>query len=115
MSVLKAKANYTGQGVARRLNCAESVVDAFQEKFPLQAEDSSIFSACGGGRAPDGLCGSLYAAKVLLGKHRPQKVDECGRVLESRAGSTRCREIRALKKLSCVGCVEKIAEFMDSV
>ncbi len=114
MSVAKAKSNYTGQDGTRRLNCAESIVDAFQEKFPLPVEDRDLFLSCGGGRAPGGICGSLFAAKTLLGKHRPDKLAECERALEAQAGSVKCREIRALKKLSCVGCVEKIAEFMDA-
>jgi hypothetical protein len=115
MSVAKAKANYTGQGVARRLNCAEAIVEAFRDKFPLKADELAIFVSCGTGRAPGGCCGSLYAAKVLLGKNHPDKVEECEQVLARKAGSTKCREIRSLKKLSCVGCVETIAGFMEAV
>ena len=33
--------------------------------------------------------------------------------LHSVAGSLKCREIKALKKLPCIGCVEKAAEVVE--
>lgn len=42
------------------LNCAQSVLKYFDAPAAQIAE----FKAFGGGRAPEGLCGALYAAKA---------------------------------------------------
>jgi hypothetical protein len=73
------------------------------------------FAANGGGRTPDGQCGSLYAAKVMLEKTHPTKIKDCENALLIHGGSNKCREIRALKKLPCVGCVEKVAECIAQI
>ncbi|MBF0331831.1 MAG: C-GCAxxG-C-C family protein [Candidatus Omnitrophica bacterium] len=109
MSVEKARAHYTGTSGHRKLNCAQAVVSAFKEKFDMSEDMIERFSAYGGGRAPDGQCGSLYAARVMLEKSYPTRIKDCEDVLLSSAGSLKCREIRAGRKLSCVGCVETVA------
>ncbi len=86
MSVEKARAHYIGKGGCQRLNCAQTVVHAFKDKFGFSGEDVVRFAGCGGGRAPLGECGAL-----------------------------KCREIRSTNKLSCVGCVEKMAECLEQV
>ena len=115
MSVNSAKGYYLGEDGRPRRNCAQAIADAFQDKFPVPAQEAARFSACGGGRAPEGRCGSLHVAKVLLEQYRPGKADECERQLALAAGSARCREIRTLGKLSCLGCVEMVAKFMETV
>ncbi|MBF0618661.1 MAG: C-GCAxxG-C-C family protein [Candidatus Omnitrophica bacterium] len=115
MSVEKAKAHYSGTSGFKKSNCAEAIAYAFQDKFKLSAEDLSRFVACGGGRAPGGVCGSLYAAQVILEKNHSQAAKDCAAALLARAGSIQCREIRALKKLPCVGCVEMVATHVDGI
>ena len=107
-----AKAYFTGKH-GRRLNCAQSVAETFRDRFPLDEKKSAILGACGGGMAPEGLCGAFYAAKCLLDHHFPHRVEEGMKELHSVAGSLKCREIKALKKLPCVGCVEKAAEEVE--
>ena len=63
--------------------------------------------------APEGYCGAFYAAKCILDKHFPHRSAEGLEQLRSAAGSLKCREIKALKKLPCVGCVEKAAEVVE--
>jgi len=115
VSVEKAKAHYLGKQGYKKLNCAQTIVNAFKDKFGLSEDLVEQFSANGGGRTPDGQCGSLYAAKVMLEKTHPAKIKDCENVLLIHGGSTKCREIRALKKLPCVGCVEKIAECIEKI
>ena len=95
-----------------RLNCAQSVLKAFQKEADLP--DSAIENArnLGGGRAPEGLCGALYGAELLTGE------DDIKAGLEGAfndiAGSTKCREIRGSNRLSCRGCVALAAQLLET-
>jgi len=115
MSLAKAKAYFSDKGGSKKLNCAQAVIAAFREKFGLDENAVHLFASFGSGRAPEGECGALYAAKFILdGRHR-DKAEECRNIFISKAGSVKCKEIRQLKKLSCVGCVETAAEFLDKI
>lgn len=108
-----AKAYFLGKKGPRRLNCAQSVAETFREKYPLAEKKATILFACGGGMAPEGYCGAFYAAKCLLDHHFPYLAQESMAQLHAAAGSLKCREIKALRKLPCLGCVEKAAEVVD--
>ncbi|MFA5159466.1 MAG: C-GCAxxG-C-C family (seleno)protein [Candidatus Omnitrophota bacterium] len=108
-----AKAYFLGKKGPRRLNCAQSVAETFREQFPLEEKITMLLSACGGGMAPEGYCGAFYAAKCLLDRHFPNRTQAGMAQLHSVAGSLKCREIKTLKKLLCVGCVEKAAEVVE--
>ena len=47
------------------------------------------YSAYGGGRAENGLCGALYAAKNLL--NDPKKIELLNEEFLKRAGSVKCK------------------------
>lgn len=115
MSVEKAKANYLGTEGHERLNCAQSVAEACGSKFDLTQERFASLHMCGGGRAPQGKCGALHAAQVLLEKKFPDRISSCEDIFLREAGSIYCREIRAFKKLSCIGCVEKAAGLLEAL
>ena len=115
MSVAKAKAYYTDRSGSMKLNCAQAVIAAFREKFGLDENAVHLFASFGSGRAPGGECGALCAAKFLLSGAHQDKIEECGNTFMSKAGSVKCKEIRQLKKLPCVGCVETIAGFLDKI
>ena len=66
MSIDKAKAHYAGKDGHRKMNCAQTIMHAFKEKFAVSEEAVNEFAAYGGGKAPGGCCGSLHAARVLL-------------------------------------------------
>ena len=91
-------------------NCAQSIFYGFQEV--LDIPDAAIEAARqqGGGRAKDGLCGALAAAFEL--SRDPDTVERLKGVFERVAGSLRCREIRAKKKLGCEGCVHLAASIL---
>lgn len=109
-----AKAYFLGKK-GPRLNCAQSVAEVFREKFPLDEKTASSLSACGGGKAPGGYCGAFYAAKCILEKHFPQRSAKGMAELLSAAGSLKCVEVKAIRKLSCVGCVEKSVEVVEGL
>ena len=80
----------------RKYNCAQSVA-AGAGRLDLVPE----LAAMGGGRAPDGLCGALYAALQLL----PETEHEAAKQrFAAAAGAIRCREIKA-GGFPCVQCV----------
>ncbi len=115
MSVVKAKNNYTGQGGCRRMNCAQAVMSAFSEDFNIDESMVEAFKNYGGGRAPDGLCGAYYAVRYILGKTEPDRLEELEKHFLEHAGALECRNIKGLKRLSCVGCVEKSSEFLEKL
>ncbi|MBF0386894.1 MAG: C-GCAxxG-C-C family protein [Candidatus Omnitrophica bacterium] len=115
MSIEKARAHYAGKDGHAKLNCAQTIINAFKDKFSYSDDTVARFAGHGGGRAPEGECGSLYAARFLLDKAPSSIIKECESALRERAGSTKCREIRAGHKLSCLGCVETVAAYVYQV
>jgi hypothetical protein len=115
MSIAKAKAYYAGKNGIKKLNCAQAVIAAFGDKFNIDGNTVDLFASFGAGRAPAGECGALYAAKFMLKEDHPERTEECKNIFVSKAGSTRCKEIRKLRKLPCIGCVETIAKFIEDV
>ena len=91
--------------VPRQHNCAQSVAAGNGGSKELVAQ----LATAGGGRAPDGLCGALYAALQLVPENKRQSViDAFGAAL----GETHCL---ALKKLGvpCTKCVETADSLID--
>lgn len=99
----KAKKHYLGKDGHERLDCAQSILRAFGHQAPEIK-----------GRMPGGNCGAYSAAKQILLKKHPKKLKEFEDYFMEIAGSLKCDEIRKLRKLSCLGCVEKAAEFLHS-
>lgn len=116
MSYEKALTNYLGKNAERRMNCAESVVNGFQEECKISREMMEEFHSYGGGKAPEGLCGSYYAVKVLLEKmNAADKIESLIEEFIKEAGSVQCKEIRQNKRLNCQGCVEISSKYLDAV
>ncbi|MDD5428978.1 MAG: C-GCAxxG-C-C family (seleno)protein [Candidatus Omnitrophica bacterium] len=115
MSKEKAKMHYKGHSGADKLNCGQAIIAAFREKFSLNDEAIKLFAGYGAGKAPGGECGAFYAARFILDGKNKDKIKACEEMFTSSAGSTKCKEIKALKKFPCLGCVEKIAEFLETI
>lgn len=100
--------------MARRGNCAQSVASAWHEKTSRNAGLSDLLSGCGGGRAPEGVCGALHAAQVILGGEAASVIvaDE---FRKASGGYVRCRDIRSAGKLPCTGCVEVAAGLLEDL
>ena len=108
MSIEKAKKHYLGKDNHEKLDCAKSILKAFEHLDKGTSE-----SICkGGGRAPNGECGAICAAKALL--NNQDKSQALDKLFIEIAGSSKCHEIRMARKLSCLGCVEKAAEFLHN-
>ncbi len=110
MPIEKSKKHFLGKDGHERLNCADAILTAFGG-----LDESDKEKLCrGGGRSPDGECGALCAAKSILAKTNFDLVKEMEDEFIKLAGSKKCNEIRRLKKLSCLGCVEKAAELLHA-
>jgi len=95
-----------------RFNCCQAVLKAFAHKTLMT--DSFIadnFHKYGGGRAPDNMCGALYAAGILLADNQ-QEFLRISEQFSIQAGSASCRGIRKAGKLSCRECVELTARLL---
>ena len=94
-----------------RLNCAQAVAQAWNDKSGHAALTVQDLSSCGVRRAPGGLCGALHAVHRIVGEPRAQA--EATAAFAAQAGAVGCREIRALGQLSCEGCVEQSAAWLE--
>ena len=112
MPIQKAKDFYIGKNNQPRLNCAQAVMAAFADKFALDNKMIDQFKNHGSGKAPEGVCGAYWAAKYLL--KDLEMLKELDNLFTSLAGSLNCQEIRKKKRLSCLQCVEKAAEFVQN-
>ena len=88
----------------KRLNCAQSVLHAFQPQRQIRDEEILHAKGMGGGQAEGGVCGALYAALRLT--NSPAGRQQVRDAFVAGAGADTCREIRRAKRLSCVGCVQ---------
>ncbi|MCX7749607.1 MAG: C-GCAxxG-C-C family protein [Clostridia bacterium] len=115
MQAKKAKKHYLGQDGCKRMNCAQSIICAFKENFNFSEDIVESFKSFGGGNAPDGLCGAFYAVKYIMEQKRSEQLNLFENYFLEHAGALSCRDIKGLRKLSCIGCVEKSAEFLESL
>jgi len=115
MPVKTAKNHYLGLSEHKRMNCAQSVIAAFKDKFDLKDEEIEEFKHFGGGKAPEGLCGAFYASKYILKQFHIEKEIEFEKYFVKLSGSNKCREIRQRKIFSCLDCVEKSAEYLSGI
>ena len=91
-----------------RLNCAQSVLHAWHEVASNTAITVAELKPFGAGRAPDGLCGAIYAACLLA----PGRAEELKAAFAAGVGSLRCKAILAAKEHSCAECVAEAAELL---
>lgn len=86
-----------------RLNCAQSVLRAFQEQRGISEDQIEEARWDGGGRAKNGMCGALYAALTLTDV--PSVRERLQTAFVERAGAATCRDIRRAARTPCIECV----------
>jgi hypothetical protein len=104
MKAKQAAAFYRGK---ERYNCAQAVLRTFQEEAGVP--DSVIKAArrWGSGRVEGGMCGALYAVRALIDD--PELLAKVDREFALVAGSTLCRQIRGMSRVTCRECVSLAA------
>jgi hypothetical protein len=95
----------------RRGNCAQSVAHAWESKGSGDQGLQEAFAGCGGGRAPDGLCGALYASCELAGTSRAEEITKS--FSEKTGGHLTCKAIRSARVMPCSECVEVAADLLE--
>lgn len=83
--------------VPRMHNCSQAVAEACGRN-DLVPE----LASCGGGRAPEGLCGALYAALAIVPDSQKEQI---AKTFAQQTGSTLCKEIKA-GNVPCTTCVQ---------
>jgi hypothetical protein len=94
-----------------RLNCAQSVLRAFQASHQLDETHILAAKEHGHGRVEAGLCGALHSALHLAGDTVARERVRVGFMAET--GSDKCREIRRAARKSCAECVQLAASLID--
>ena len=89
----------------KEYNCAQAVAKAFGHDELLEQ-----LKSCGGGRAPDGICGALHAALVMSHESQREKVKQ---LFQNVVGNVHCRDIRREEIAPCVECVRHAAGILD--
>lgn len=103
---MKEHATKVFRRAPERLNCAQAVLDAYQSVSGKHVASLAAFKAFGGGRAPGGECGALYAACQAL----PDSAAAIRAAFAARTNTTLCRELEAIP---CTECVALAAELMQ--
>ncbi len=80
--------------------CAQAVYAAFKDASPASLEG---LKAKSGGRAEGGICGALYAAKLVVPQQYHSAMEE---EFIAQTGDLECKRIKSGAKTPCVKCVE---------
>ena len=100
--------------LSKQGNCAQSVAYALQMKRELPNISLEDMSLCGSGRAPERMCGALYAA-IYYAPNSEIAQEMKVRFAEASGGHLNCPQIRIARKLSCVQCVGLASEMLDTL
>ncbi|MBQ6470338.1 MAG: hypothetical protein IJJ33_00005, partial [Victivallales bacterium] len=91
------KAEEIFSAVPKTHNCAQAVAAGAGRDDLVPA-----LAACGGGRAPNGLCGALHAALAIAPEKHHEQIKAA---FASATGAMTCREIKGATRTSCAKCV----------
>lgn len=93
--------------VPKAYNCAQAVARAFGRDDLVET-----LKSCGGGKAPDGLCGALYATMLLLPEEKHEAITQA---FQDQVGQTLCKPIRRENRTKCVDCVRIAAGLLSGM
>ena len=85
-------------------SCAQTVCAAFG-----RVDLVCSLSYCGGGKAPEGLCGALYGACQVV----PECRDEIIRDFSLLMGAHTCRELKRAHHTPCPHCVATASDLVE--
>ena len=105
---MKARALAVFHRAPDNLNCAQAVLAAYQAVSGRQLAPVEEYKLHGGGRAPGGECGALYAACQAA----PGAAEALRAGFAARAGSTLCRPLKRELRFPCTECVGLAAELL---
>lgn len=91
-------------------NCAQAIANKWKELFEDEETIVDQMKANGGGRAPEGLCGAIYAAMQAV---PADKRDDLLKAFEQRVGQRNCLDIKKVAKVPCVTCINVADELLE--
>lgn len=97
-------------------NCAQTVLIILKENFDflnISYGDIDAAQTYGGGRAPNGYCGALYAALSQVNDEK--KKQELLDLFKNKIESLVCREIRSCNKKTCKECILASLESFENL
>ena len=94
-----------------RWNCAQAVLHACQETGKAQHLAIEDFRQSGGGKAPQGECGALFAACQAA----PEKADEIREAFLSQNGATTCHDLKKIHRVPCEQSVGSASAILEGV
>ncbi|MBR5894435.1 MAG: hypothetical protein IKZ13_02690 [Akkermansia sp.] len=87
-------------------NCAQTICAAFNRDDLLEP-----MKACGGGRAPEGMCGALYGAIQVA----PERAEELKAAFIEKNGAWKCCDLKGgAQRVACQQCVAVAAQLVSS-
>ena len=89
-------------------SCAQTVYAAFASM--LEPSKMEFMQQNSGGRAPENMCGALFAAMSL----NPQKAEEIKQAFIQMNGDFRCGELKRTLKVSCEECVRTACQILEN-
>lgn len=88
-------------------NCAQAIHKGFQEATALTDQEIELaYRPMGGGRAPEGMCGAIYAVRTLVGEDTPL-ADELTEAFMDKTGGLTCHELKGRDGRPCSWLVEE--------
>ncbi|MGL4595558.1 MAG: GDSL-type esterase/lipase family protein [Thermoguttaceae bacterium] len=87
--------------IPKEYNCAQAIAKGFGRDDLVES-----LKASGGGRAPDGICGALYAVMLMTPENKHAEIKQ---LFEQSVGNIHCKEIKAVEKTPCPECVRRAA------
>jgi len=102
------KARHAFRSPPHNLNCAQAVIYGCSTSDTPDRQALGAFFASGGGRAPQGECGAIFAACTIASDRgeNPDLLRERFRVIH---GETLCKALRK-KQIPCAECVQAAAD-----
>lgn len=82
--------------------CAQAILKGFQQEFAIKDDIVDEFAGYRGGKAPEGVCGAIYAANYLLQANGLQPINKDFAAI---AGSDKCFEIKTIHRFPCPDCI----------
>lgn len=93
-------------------NCAQAIHKSFQKQTQLSDEEiERLFRPMGGGRAPQGMCGAIYAVRNLVGEDSPL-AEQLTEAFVLRTGGLTCRELKGREHRPCSWLVNEAEEIL---
>ena len=103
------KASDTFRHPEYKHNCAQCIVYKWNALFADNGQFAEAAKSHGAGRAPEGLCGALFAAASAVPNHRDEIIEE----FKAKNGATTCMELKVTLNVPCKQCIDVADDLVE--